>query len=111
MPYVLDLSRRGLAADLLGVMSFPMQLKSTVIAVSAVIAHFSMSGNAHASCAAHSVVLVSHPANRILAIGRWQARVANRIGDLYSDWSYARNRHLVCHASACKISGIPCNAH
>jgi len=88
-----------------------MQLKSTVIAVSAVIAYFSMCGNAHASCAAHSVVLVSHPANRILAIGRWQARVANRIGDLYSDWSYARNRHLFCHASACKISGIPCNAH
>ncbi len=86
-----------------------MQLKSTVIAVSAAIALLSMSGNAYASCAAHSVVVVSRPADRMLAIGRWQARVANRIGDLYSDWSYARSKQLICHATVCRISGIPCN--
>jgi len=53
-----------------------MQLKSTVIAVSAALALLSMSGNAYASCTAHSVVVVSRPADRMLAIGRWQARVA-----------------------------------
>jgi hypothetical protein len=87
-----------------------MSIKSIVLPVIAATALWAMSEIAHASCAARSVVLVSEPAGRALAIGRWQARVANRIGDLYSDWSYARNRHLVCHAGACKISGIPCNS-
>jgi hypothetical protein len=86
-----------------------MSIKFTVVAVSAAIALWTMSETAQASCVAHAVVVESHPAGRKLAIGRWQARVANRIGDLYSDWSDARNKHLICHASACKISGLPCN--
>ena len=67
-----------------------MSIKS-IEAVSAAIALWTMSETAQASCVGHAVVLESHPAGRKLAMGRWQARVANRIGDLYSDWSYARN--------------------
>ena len=82
--------------------------KSIVLAVGAAVALFGYSDEAQASCAP-AVSITSKSPDRTRAIGVWQARVANTIGDLYSDWSYARKKSISCTATSCRATGIPCN--
>ena len=82
--------------------------KLIVLAISAAVAFFGYVSDARASCAP-SVSITSKSANEAKAIGEWQAHVANTIGDLYSDWSYARKQSVSCAATSCRVSAIPCN--
>jgi hypothetical protein len=82
--------------------------KSIVLAISGAVALFGYSGEAQASCAPRVAVTSKSP-DKMKAIGEWQARVANTIGDLYSDWAYARKKSVSCTSTSCRASGIPCN--
>ena len=77
-------------------------------AVSATIALFALSQDAYASCGPR-VTLTSPSLDRTVAIGRWQARVANTMNDLYSDWDYATGKSLTRAGKGLVVSAIPCN--
>ena len=77
-------------------------------AMSAMIALFAFSQEAYASCGPR-VTITSPSLNRMLAIGNWQAKVANTMNDLYSDWNYARSKSLTPRGKRLVASGIPCN--
>jgi hypothetical protein len=77
--------------------------------MSATIALSALSLDAYASCGPRVIVTTSS-LERALLIGKWQAQVANTLGDLYSDWHYARSKRLSCAGTKCMASGIPCNS-
>jgi hypothetical protein len=85
-----------------------MARKLAWTAMSMIIAVFALSQDAYASCGPR-VTITSPSLNRMLAIGNWQARVANTMNDLYSDWSYARSKSLTPRGKSIVASGIPCN--
>ena len=68
-----------------------------------------LSQNAYASCGSRVIVTTS-VLERALLVGKWQAKVANTIGDLYSDWHYATGKRLSCAGTKCMASAIPCNS-
>jgi hypothetical protein len=67
-----------------------------------------LSQDAYASCGPRVIVTTS-TLERALLVGKWQAKVANTIGDLYSDWHYARNKRLSCAGTKCMASALPCD--
>jgi hypothetical protein len=85
-----------------------MSRKSVLAAVGAVMALCALSQDAHASCGP-MVTITSTSTNPRAAIGQWQARVANTMNDLYSDWNYARKKSLRPSGKGFVASGIPCN--
>jgi hypothetical protein len=84
-----------------------MSRKLALVALSTTIGLLALSHDAYAFCGPRVTVTTALP--RSLAIGKWQAEVANTIGDLYSDWHYARSKRLFCEGLKCVASGIPCN--
>jgi hypothetical protein len=77
-------------------------------AATGVIALIALSQDAYASCGPR-VTITSPSLNRMAAIGNWQARVANTMNDLYSDWNWARGKRLTPRGRSIVASGIPCN--
>jgi hypothetical protein len=67
-----------------------------------------LSQDAYASCGPR-VTITSPSLSRTVAIGNWQARVANTMNDLYSDWNYATKKSLTPKGKSIVASGIPCN--
>jgi hypothetical protein len=68
-----------------------------------------LSQDAYASCGPRVIVTTS-TLERALLVGKWQAKVANTIGDLYSDWHYATGKRLSCAGTKCMASAIPCDS-
>jgi hypothetical protein len=85
-----------------------MSRKLVLAAVIAIIALCALSQDAYASCGP-LVTITSPSMDTRLAIGKWQARVANTMNDLYSDWNYARKKSLTASGKGLVASGIPCN--
>jgi len=67
------------------------------------------SQDAYASCGPRVIVATS-TLERALLVGKWQAKVANTIGDLYSDWHYATGKRVSCAGTKCVASAIPCDS-
>jgi len=78
-------------------------------AIGATLALLAFSQDAYASCGPR-VSVFSPSLSRMAAIGNWQAKVANTMNDLYSDWGYARHKSVVpVGRRGLVASGIPCN--
>jgi hypothetical protein len=90
-------------------MKSAMSQKLTWTAAILMIGLSVFSQNAYASCGPRVIVTTS-TLERALIVGKWQAKVANTIGDLYSDWHYATGKRLSCAGTKCVASAIPCNS-
>jgi hypothetical protein len=74
-------------------------------------------GAASASCAPRVSAAGSGASNAQAyanAVAAWEAKVANTINDLYSDWGYARDKRskaqLVARKHLVSVSALPCNS-
>jgi hypothetical protein len=90
-------------------MKSAMSQKLTWTAAILMIGLSVFSQHAYASCGPRVIVTTS-TLERALIVGKWQAKVANTIGDLYSDWHYATGKRLSCAGTKCVASAIPCNS-
>jgi len=80
-----------------------MSRKLAWAAVILAIGLSALSQDAYASCGPRVIVTTSS-LERALLVGKWQAKVANTIGDLYSDWHYATGKQLSCAGTKCVAS-------
>jgi hypothetical protein len=85
-----------------------MSRKLACAAIGATLALFAFSQDAYASCGTR-VTVFSATLSRTVAIGRWQARVANTQNNLLSDWGYAGGKSVFQRGTGLVATGIPCN--
>lgn len=78
---------------------------------------FSAAGTASASCASRVNAGgsgTSYAQAFANAVAAWEAKVANTMNDLYSDWGYARNKQSTSRFLGRKyqvyVRAIPCNS-